>query len=82
MARERGIRVTDLLALAPQNDPYYAGHRRQWNAARWFVDLWQAIRLYQRRPLAARALPACKPSQCTKPNGKPTRTPKGLELSL
>ena len=41
LARERGVKVTDLIALAPQNDPFYCGQEAQQQAARWFADLWR-----------------------------------------
>jgi hypothetical protein len=41
MASDEGIRVTELLALAPQNDPYYTGAPATVRMAEWFRDLWQ-----------------------------------------
>ena len=41
LAKDRGVRVTDLIALAPQNDPFYAGTPGDWTLAQWFADLWQ-----------------------------------------
>lgn len=41
MARERGIRVKDLCALAPANDPFYTGRPAELKAAHWFAALWQ-----------------------------------------
>lgn len=40
MAKERGERIGDLLALAPQNDPFYVGQESQLKAAEWFASLW------------------------------------------
>lgn len=40
VAKEAGVRITDLLALAPQNDPFYVGTPAERDAARWFTDLW------------------------------------------
>lgn len=34
-------RVTDLIALAPQNDPFYCGSPAEMEGARWFASLWQ-----------------------------------------
>lgn len=42
LAKERGLTVKDLLALAPQNDPFYAGTPADIQQAHWFADLWQA----------------------------------------
>jgi hypothetical protein len=41
LSKQTGQRVTDLIALAPQNDPFYTGTPNDWTLARWFADLWQ-----------------------------------------
>lgn len=41
LAKKVGCRVTDLLALAPQNDPFYAGTPTDKAQANWFADVWQ-----------------------------------------
>lgn len=41
LARELGCRTTDLIALAPANDPFYAGVSRRAVAATWFAELWE-----------------------------------------
>jgi len=33
--------VTDLIALAPQNDPFYCGTETEQKNAEWFTELWQ-----------------------------------------
>lgn len=43
LARESGQRVSDLIALAPQNDPFYTGTPNDWALAEWFAMLWQAF---------------------------------------
>jgi len=40
VARENGLRIGDLLALAPSNDPFYTGRPSEIAAAQWFYDLW------------------------------------------
>ncbi len=40
LARSEGVKVADLIALAPQNDPFYTGTDGDWSAGRWFADLW------------------------------------------
>lgn len=40
LARSEGVKVADLIALAPQNDPFYTGTEGDWTAGRWFADLW------------------------------------------
>ncbi len=40
LAKSQGLRVTDLIALAPQNDPFYCGSPGEVEKARWFADLW------------------------------------------
>ena len=41
LAREMQCRVTDLLALAPANDPFYAEMPRRAEAGEWFAECWQ-----------------------------------------
>src|SRR5438309_6057081 len=43
LARSSGQRVTDLIVLAPQNDPFYSGTPNDWALAQWFADLWNAF---------------------------------------
>ncbi|HEV2581245.1 MAG TPA: hypothetical protein VGT44_10385 [Ktedonobacteraceae bacterium] len=43
LARETGARVTDLIPLAPQNDPFYTGTPNDWALGEWFAHLWQAF---------------------------------------
>lgn len=40
IAKDQGISVKDLCALAPNNDPFYVGQKSQLAAAEWFADLW------------------------------------------
>src|SRR5215469_7437381 len=42
-ARQTGQRVTDLIALAPQNDPFYMGTPTDVAMAEWFAGLWRAF---------------------------------------
>lgn len=43
MARELGCRVTDLIVLAPQNDPFYVGTPSDRTLGEWFAELWQGF---------------------------------------
>ena len=43
MAKEHGLRTKDLLALAPQNDPFYVGQPAQIEKAQWFADIWKML---------------------------------------
>ena len=40
LAKELRCRVPDLIALAPQNDPFYIGRDSQLRLAEWFRGLW------------------------------------------
>src|SRR5258708_35081571 len=42
-ARQTGHKVTDLIALAPQNDPFYMGTPTDLAMAEWFAGLWRAF---------------------------------------
>jgi hypothetical protein len=41
LAKQRGCKVTDLIALAPQNDPFYVGTPGDLEKGTWFAELWQ-----------------------------------------
>lgn len=41
LAAGEGAKVTDLLALAPQNDPFYVGTPTTLAMGQWFADVWQ-----------------------------------------
>ena len=40
LAKSKKCTVKNLLALAPQNDPFYIGQKSQVALAEWFKDLW------------------------------------------
>lgn len=40
MAKRTGRRITDLIALSPQNDPFYVGTPAALQNAQWFARLW------------------------------------------
>jgi hypothetical protein len=72
LAKERGCKVSDLFALAPQNDPFYMGTPGQKQNAEWFAELWERFDysegVHLRRvhyQLISQASPV------TTPNGKP-----------
>lgn len=39
-AKERGVKVADLIALSHQNDPFYVGTPNDLAVGEWFADLW------------------------------------------
>ena len=41
LAKDLGVRVSDLIVLAQQNDPFYIGSPSQLRAAEWFADIWR-----------------------------------------
>lgn len=41
IAKTCGCRVSDLLALSPANDPFYAGSPAGQRDAKWFADIWE-----------------------------------------
>jgi hypothetical protein len=47
LAKARGVPITDLLALARQNDPFLCGTPTQLRAAEWFANLYAAGRFGQ-----------------------------------
>jgi hypothetical protein len=83
LAKERGVKVTDLIALAPQNDPFYCGQEAQQQAARWFADLWE--RFGYREGVHIRRIHYQIVSQqppVTKPNGKLFDSTRDYETQL
>ena len=40
LAKDAGVSYRELIALTPQNDPFYVGTAGDWQKARWFVDVW------------------------------------------
>jgi len=73
LAREiDGVTVRDLIALAPQNDPFYVGTNGDIAKAQWFADIWRKFgyvdNVHLRRvhyQLVSQSPPILKP------NGKP-----------
>lgn len=43
LAKENSIKVTALIALAPQNDPFYVGSPAQQTSAEWFAGLYEGM---------------------------------------
>ncbi len=43
LAKQMGCKVTDLIPLAPQNDPFYTGTPNDWALGEWFAQLWRAF---------------------------------------
>lgn len=43
IAKDQGLRVADLLALASKNDPFFTGRPAEEKAAQWFTAFFKAI---------------------------------------
>jgi hypothetical protein len=41
LAKELKCSIKDLIALSPQNDPFYVGSPSEMKGAEWFAELWQ-----------------------------------------
>jgi len=41
LAKDSGRSITDLIALAPQNDPFYVGTKGDIEKAEWFTEMWR-----------------------------------------
>ena len=41
LAKETNARVTDLIAMAPKNDPFYTGTPSDWTLGNWFAGMWR-----------------------------------------
>ena len=42
-AKQYNVSVTDLIALAPQNDPFYTGTPNDHALGNWFADIWRQV---------------------------------------
>ena len=42
-AKDMGLTIDDLLALAPKNDPFYCGTPTELAKARWFAEAWHKL---------------------------------------
>lgn len=43
LAKKRRVPVTELIALSPQNDPFYTGTERDKMLGAWFLEHWQQL---------------------------------------
>ena len=71
-ATDHGITVKDLLVLAPQNDPFYAGAPTSRINGEWFAKIWDTtgfVRGVHIRRVHYAIISASEPSEM--PNGKP-----------
>jgi hypothetical protein len=71
IAKDSKLKVTDLLALAPQNDPFYAGSAAGVEAAEWFADLWRQFGYTGGVHLRRVHYQLVSQKGATKPNGLP-----------
>jgi hypothetical protein len=76
LAREHGLpwNIPDLLALAPKNDPFYAGSPASRRDAEWFVACWRDLRFTagtHTRRIHYRLVSGDTPVK--KPDGKPSK---------
>jgi hypothetical protein len=59
IAQAEGVPVTNLIALARQNDPFYCGSTGQVEKGRWFADLWQQLVLSLSKGSATLTVSTC-----------------------
>ena len=70
-AKAHGVSVTDLIVLAPQNDPFYTGTPNDWALGKWFADLWQQFGLDRAHIRRVHYQIVSQKPPVTLPNGKP-----------
>ena len=72
LARETGCRAADLIVLAANNDPFYAGVPNRRERAEWFAELWDRFGLHHGVHLRRiHYLLVSQPQPVMWPNGKP-----------
>ena len=74
LAKVNGCSIKDLIALAPQNDPFYIGTDAQLKLADWFTDLWQSLGYMGQTGVHLRRIHykmISQPTSILMPNGKP-----------
>jgi hypothetical protein len=71
LKKERGCNVPDLLALAPNNDPFYAGGKASRLKAEWFTALWERFQFRRGVHLRRIHYQALSPGDVYKPDGEP-----------
>lgn len=74
LAKDIGLRVTDLLALASKNDPFYSGDPADTARAAWFADIYQRAGYNENRAPHLRRIHYWTVSQdppVEMPDGKP-----------
>ena len=80
MARDLGCPIKDLLVLAPQNDPFYAGRSKtEREKAEWFAEVWQRLGYADQTGIHLRRLHYAlisQEEQILKHNGEPYHNTK------
>lgn len=70
LAKENGLRVKDLCALAPANDPFYVGRPSDVEQGQWFYNLWQQFGFAEGVHLRRIHYRLVAYGDITKPNGE------------
>ena len=70
-AKEQGVSVTDLIVLAPQNDPFYTGTPGDWSLGEWFAALWHSFGYQKAHIRRVHYQIISQKPPVTLPNGKP-----------
>jgi len=81
-AKAQGVSVTDLIVLAPQNDPFYTGTPNDWALGQWFANLWQQFGLERAHIRRVHYQIVSQKPPVTLPNGKLSTQPKQSASSM
>jgi hypothetical protein len=77
LAKVRKCNIPDLLVLAPQNDPFYAGGKTSRVMAEWFADLWEQFGFSKGVHLRRIHYRVVTTGEVMKPNGLPYENTEG-----
>jgi len=71
IAKDNKVKVTDILALAPRNDPFYTGSEAQRRDAEWIGEIYQTLDLTGKVHIRRIHYILVSRDDISKPDGKP-----------
>lgn len=82
LSKDTGLKIPDLIAMARQNDPFFAGSPAQSRMAEWFASLWEDFGFSTGVHLRRVHYRLVSEHAPTDPNGKPYENTEGCWHTL